>query len=188
MIRNTLLSGLSIALSVVTSTAVAQSAHVHGEGKVNIAIDGQRIFMALEIPGVDIVGFEHEARTSDEKAAVARALTLLGDPMQLLRFEADAACELRNANAAGEHEAHEEEHAEGEEHAEHEQHEDEEAHGTFVAEYEFECVNMGALGFIEFMYFSRFDNAHSLDIVLIDGKGQRRTAIDRASPVLRLKE
>jgi hypothetical protein len=182
MIRISLLSGLSIALSIVTSTAAAQSAHVHGEGRVNIAIDGNRIFMALEFPGADIVGFEHEARSSDEKAAVARAIAQLGDPMQLLRFEADADCELRTANAAteGEHEEHEGE--------EHEEHEDEEAHGTFVAEYEFECADIGALGFIEFTYFSLFNNAHSLDIVLIDGNGQRRAEIDRANPVLRLKE
>ena len=196
MIRNALLSGLSIALSIVTSIAAAQSAHVHGEGRVNIAIDGNRIFMALEFPGADIVGFEHEARSSDEKAAVARAIEQLGDPMQLLRFEADASCQVRaaNAKAEGEHEEHEgEEHAEHdehetEEHAGHDEHEDEEAHDTFVAEYEFECANIGALGFIEFIYFSLFNNAHSLDIVLIDGNGQRRTEIDRANPVLRLKE
>jgi len=190
MIRNTLLSSLSIVLSIVTSTAAAQSAHVHGEGRVNIAIDGNRIFMALEIPGADIVGFEHEARSSDEKAAVARAIAQLGDPMQLLRFEADADCVFRTANAAtkSEHEEHEgEDHAEheGEEHAEQE---DKEVHGTFVAEYEFECANISALGLIDFIYFSLFDNAHSLDIVLIDGNGQRRTEIDRANPVLQLKE
>jgi hypothetical protein len=196
MFRTALLSGLSIALSIVTSTALAQSAHVHGEGRVNIAIDGNRIFMALEFPGADIVGFEHEAHSSDEKAAVVRAIEQLGDPMQLLRFEADADCEVRTADAAskGEHEEHEgKEHAEheehkGEEHAEHEQHEDEEAHGTFVAEYEIECADIGALGFIEFTYFNLFDNAQSLDIVLIDGGGQRRLEIDRTNPVLQLKE
>lgn len=196
MIRNALLSAMSIALSIATSTATAQSAHVHGEGQVNIAIDGNHIFMALEFPGADIVGFEHEVRSSDEKEAVVKAIAQLGDPMQLLHFEADASCEVRSANAKteGEHEEHEsEENAghdehEGEEHAEHDQHEDEEAHGTFVAEYEFECANISALGFIEFVYFSLFNNAQSLDIVLIDGKGQRRTEIDRANPVLQLKE
>ena len=197
MIRNALLSGLSIALSIVTSIAAAQSAHVHGEGQINIAIEGNRIFMALEFPGADIVGFEHEARSSDEKTAVANAIEQLGDPMQLLRFEAGADCKVLTANAAteGEHEEHEgKEHAEhdeeheGEEHAEHDQHEGEEAHGTFVAKYEIECANIDALGFIEFIYFSLFNNAHSLDIVLIDSNGQRRTEIDRANPVLRLKE
>ena len=193
MIRNALLSVLSIALSIVTSTAAAQSAHVHGEGRVNIAIDGNRIYMALEFPGADIVGFEHEARSSEEKAAVVKAIAQLSDPMQLLRFEADADCKFRTANATtkGEHEEHEgEEHAEHEEHEgeEHAEHEDEEAHGTFVAEYEFECANISALGLIDFIYFSLFNNAQSLDIVLIDDNGQHRTKIDRANPVLQLKE
>ena len=119
--------------------------------------------------------------------------------MQLLRFEAKASCKVHTASAAtkgeneehegeehadhDEHEEHEgEEHAdhdeheehEGEEHADHDEHENEEVHGAFVAEYEFECTNIDALGFIEFNYFNLFNNAQSLDIVLIDGSGQRR--------------
>lgn len=207
MIRYALLSALFVAISSATSTAVAQSAHVHGEGRVNIAIDGNKVFMALESPGADIVGFEHEARTSDEKAAVMQALAQLGDPMLLMRFAADANCKVRRASSEieGEHDEHEDEkHAghnehEGEEHAEHDEHEDEEhaehdehegeeEHGAFVAEYEYECADIGALDFIEFTYFSQFSNAQSLDIVLIDGSGQRREEIDRANPVLQLKK
>ncbi len=205
MIRKALLSGLTVALSIATSAVTAQTAHVHGKGRVNIAIDGNRIYMELESPGADIVGFEHEAHSSEEKTAVARAIAKLGDPMQLLSFEADAGCEVRASNAKIEGEREDEGHAEHDEHDEHEaeenaehdehdeheaeehaEHDDEEAHGAFVAEYEFECVDIGALGFIEFTYFSQFDNAQSLDIVLIDGSGQRSTEIDRTSPVLQL--
>jgi hypothetical protein len=167
-------------------TVAAQSAHVHGEGQVNIAIDGNRIFMALESPGADIVGFEYEARSSDEKAAVKQAIAQLGDPMLLVLFEADAGCAVRQAKAGieGEHDEHEEH--EGEVQAEHDEHKGEEAHGAFVAQYEFECADIGALGSIEFTYFSQFSNAQSLDIVLIDSRGQRRVEIDRANPVLQL--
>ncbi|MCP4010491.1 MAG: DUF2796 domain-containing protein [Proteobacteria bacterium] len=191
--RYGLLSGLSVAISIATSMAAAQSAHVHGEGRVNIAIDGNNIFMALESPGADIVGFEHEARTSDEKAAVNQALAKLGDPMLLMRFTADASCEVRRASSEieGEHDEHEgEEHSEHDEHEdeEHAEHEGEEEHGAFVAEYEFECAHIGALDFIEFTYFSQFSNSQSLDIVLIDGSGQRREEIDRANPMLQLKK
>ena len=185
MFRCLLLSGLSVAISMSSPTVAAQSAHVHGEGQVNIAIDGNHIFMALESPGADIVGFEHEAHTSDEKAAITEAIAQLGDPMLLMRFEADADCEVRSANAEieGKHDEHE-----GEEHAEHDEHEGEELHGAFVAEYEFECADIGALGFIDFTYFSQFGNAHSLDVVLIDENGQRSKEIDRANPVLTLKK
>ena len=207
MVRNLLLPSLAVGLAIVASTAAAQSAHVHGEGRLNIAIDGKRIFMELESPGADIVGFEHEARSDGEKAAVKQALAQLGDPMLLMRFEADADCEVRRASAEiegesdehedeehAEHDEHEgEEHAEhdeheGEEHAEHDEHEGEEAHGAFVAEYEFECADIGALGFIEFTFFSHFGNTQSLGIVLIDGGGQRSVEVDRANPVLQLKK
>lgn len=207
MIRNLLLSSLSVALAIVASTVTAQSVHVHGEGRLNIAIDGNRIFMELKSPGADIVGFEHEARSNGEKAAVNQALAQLGDPMLLMRFEADADCEVRRASAEVEgesdehedeehagHEEHEgEEHAEhdeheGEEQAEHDEHKGEEAHGAFVAEYEFECADIGALGFIEFTFFSHFGNAQSLGIVLIDGGGQRSAEVDRANTVLQLKK
>ncbi len=182
MIRYGLLSGLTIAISFATSMAVAQSAHVHGEGHVNIAIDGNRVFVELESPGADIVGFEHEAHTSDEKAAITQAIAQLGDPMLLMHFDAEADCEVQRASAEieGEHEE--------EEHEEHDQHEGEVAHGAFVAEYEFECANIGALGLIEFTYFSQFGNAQSLDITLIDENGQRTEEIDRANPVLKLKK
>jgi len=182
MIRYGLLSGLTFAMSIATSMAAAQSAHIHGEGHVNIAIDGNRVFVELESPGADIVGFEHEAHTSGEKEAINQAITQLGNPMLLMRFEADAECEVQSASAEieGEHEE--------EKHAEHDQHEGEEAHGAFVAKYEFECADISALGLIEFTYFSQFSNAQSLDIVLIDENGQRSEEIDRANPVLKLKK
>ena len=48
-------------------------AHVHGHGRLNIAIEGNTISMELEVPGMDIVGFEHEPSTPEQKAAVAQA-------------------------------------------------------------------------------------------------------------------
>jgi hypothetical protein len=173
-----LLPGFAIALTIAATSAVAESAHVHGEGRVNIAIDGDSFLMLLESPGADIVGFEHAARSADEKSAVTTAIAQLSDPVRLLRFDPDANCEIIEANA--------EVSFEEEEHEEQEEHDHEESHGSFVAEYEFACADMDALDFIEFTYFKQFANAQSLDIVIIDGSGQRSVEIDRANPVLRL--
>ena len=183
MIRYVLVPGISLALTVATSTAIAQTAHVHGKGQVNIAIEGDHLFMELESPGADIVGFEHEARSDAEKEAVKQAIAKLGDPMMLMRFDADAGCEVHSASAGieGEHDEHDE-------HDEHKSHEGEEAHGAFVAKYEIECDDMDALDSIEFTYFNEFSNAQSLDIVVIDGSGQSRSEVDRANPVLKLKK
>jgi hypothetical protein len=188
-------SGIAAALVLGSGLAMAQSAHVHGEGRLNIAIEGNRLFMQLESPGADIVGFEHEARSSDEKAALARSLKILEDPAKLMRFTADAKCEVRQAHAEieGEHDAHEQDGHGHEEHDDHahkdhgkEGHGDE--HGAFVAEYDFECSDIDELETIEFSYFDQFDNAQKLDVILIDGSGQRQIDIDRNDPLLRLAQ
>jgi len=195
-------AGIAILASIFTSVASAQSAHVHGEGRVSIAIEDDSIFLQLESPGADIVGFEHAARTDPEKEAVATAIAQLEDPSQVLRFDPAAGCEVQQASARiegseeqheqkhekhKEHEAHEE-HKEHKEHEAHEAHDGEDTHGSFIAEYEFACAHMKALQFIEFTYFDRFANAQSLDIVLIDDSGQRRLEIRRGSPELRFDQ
>ena len=58
----------------------------HGHGTVNIAVEGTDLWIELEAPGADIVGFEHEASSEEDKAAVARAEKQLSDPLTLFSF------------------------------------------------------------------------------------------------------
>jgi hypothetical protein len=191
MIHYKFIAGIAILASISTPVALAQSAHVHGEGRVNIAIEGDRLFLQLESPGADIVGFEHAAHSEQEKNAVAKALAQLGDPLQVMRFDPAAECEVQQASARIEgsekHKGHEE-HEGHEGHDDHKEHGGNETHGSFVAEYEFACDDIDALRFIEFLYFDLFANAQSLEIVLIDDSGQRRLEITRGSPELRLDQ
>ena len=194
------LPGLVIAMAIATPVVAAQSAHVHGRGQVDIAIEDDRVYLALAAPGADIVGFEYAPRNSAQKAAVAAALDKFGDPAELLRFTPAADCRVIRASADyqtddGEHEEHGTDQG-GHEHEQHEHEtlgeaadrEDKEIHGALVAEYEFACSQIDALAEIEFTYFARFGNAQALEIVLIDGRGQRREDIGRADPVLRLAQ
>jgi ABC-type Zn2+ transport system substrate-binding protein/surface adhesin len=169
-----------------------------------MAIEGDHVFLALESPGADIVGFEYAARTDDEKAAVEAAIELLGKPLQWMQPDAAAGCEVEHASAGlegeahdehegrDEHEGHEEhegrdEHEGHEEHAEHEQQDSHgDDHGAFVGEYELHCDDIDALTAIALRFFERFPRAQVLEIVLIDSGGQRREKIDRNDPVLRL--
>ncbi len=73
-------------------------AHQHGHGTLNIAFEGNRITMELEVPGHDIVGFEHEAKTDDQKAAVAKAKSQLGAPLALFQLPAAAGCTVKEAH------------------------------------------------------------------------------------------
>ena len=191
MLQNFSASFAALALAIATTVALAQSAHVHGKGRVNIAIDGSRMFMALESPGADIVGFEHRARSLDEKEAVTSAIDRLGEPMQMLRISPAAGCRVVQAAAAIESS---EDVSDSDAHQAHEHNADEhrgemapagETHAAFTAEYELLCADIDALNLIEFTYFDHFVNARLLDIVLIDDRGQRRVEVNRADPALR---
>jgi hypothetical protein len=52
-------------------------AHEHGHGHLNIAIEAKSVAFELEVPGMDIVGFEHEPSTPEQRAAVAQAKATL---------------------------------------------------------------------------------------------------------------
>ena len=166
------------------ASAAAQSTHVHGQGQVSMAIDQNLISMTLESPGADIIGFEHEARTAEEKTAVAEALKQLSDPMFVIQLPGSASCKVIQASSEVASENGDEGHADHDEHEEHEN----EAHGSFIAEYQLECTNIAAINSITFVYFDHFRNAQSLIVVLIDKNGQHQHEINRDNPILYLKK
>ena len=57
------------ALLTAPAAIAEQKPHVHGHWQMNAAIDGDHLQIELIAPGADVVGFEHEARTAEEKAA-----------------------------------------------------------------------------------------------------------------------
>ena len=193
MIKRNLILILILVTCSLGASAAAQSTHVHGQGQVGMAIDQNLISMTLESPGADIVGFEHEARTAEEKTAVTEALKQLSDPMFVIQLPANASCKVVQASSEVTSENGDEGHADHEEHEEHADHDDHEkheneAHGSFIAEYQLECVTIAAIDSIKFVYFDHFRNAQSLMVVLIDKNGQHRHEISRDNPILYLKK
>jgi len=79
---------LSIIALFAAVPALAQDsrelgAHEHGVGTLNIAIDGNSVAMEFEAPGADIVGFEYEAQSDVDLAAIDAALEKLVAPLDL---------------------------------------------------------------------------------------------------------
>jgi hypothetical protein len=142
--------GMSIALAGMASALLAGSAlaqprsagaHVHGASALTIATAGANVEMRLVAPGSDIVGFERQARSDAERAAVDAALQTLKDPLALFAFAPDAGCSVTSASAEftadhddddhheGEDHEHGDEDHEGEEHADEEHAHEDHAHG-----------------------------------------------------------
>ena len=199
--RGTMLGviGAALAASQAASSERVLDAHQHGHGVLNIAIEGETLWIELEAPGADIVGFEHPASSDKDKAAIAAAKAALGDPVALFGIPAAASCALDNAAVTlvgdepeghgAHHDDHDDHHVNHSDHGDHDDdHAEEEAHHTeFHAEYKLRCADATELGTLPLHYFTIFSAAAELDVSIITDDGQRRQEASRAAPTVRLR-
>ena len=179
-------------------------AHVHGHGRLNIAIENKTVSIELEAPGADIAGFEHEASTPEQKATIEKAKATLANGLALFTPPSEAQCTQTSSKVAIEAEhGHEHEHHadhEHEHHAEGAKHDDDDDddddhdghgkeghhHSEFHAEYAFTCAEPSRFTSLTFGYFKAFPNGQELDISLISPKGQNSFEVKRDNPSLDL--
>ena len=57
--------------------AYAAPAHVHGVAKIDLAVDGNKLTLSMEMPLENLAGFEHLPKTDKQKAALAEAMKSL---------------------------------------------------------------------------------------------------------------
>lgn len=187
-----LLGTLLVGGALATTGTAAQEhrelgAHEHGRGTLNIAVEGNKVSMELEVPGVDIVGFEHAAKTRPEKGAVEQARTQLMAPLALFKLPAAANCRVTEAKVEVEAGAHD--HDAGAQAADAKGAKPAakgEGHSEFHAQYTLECAAPGNMTAIEFGYFRAFAAAQRLDVNVITPKGQNKFEVTRAAPSLNL--
>lgn len=161
-------------------------AHVHGQGSLAIAVENGAVEMELEAPGMDIVGFEHEATSDADKAAVAKAQATLGDPLELFKVPAAAQCKVAGRDVALEGEDDKEKDGHDAKKDDHAEHGGGAGHTSFHATYTLECDNLAALTSIDFAYFRAFPGALKLDVNTVGANGQSGAEVTRESPVLDL--
>lgn len=82
---------LAIAMAGTTTMGIAQTerdldSHEHGAALLNIALDDGAVFLELETPWNNLVGFEHEPSTDEQKAQVDATMAQLRQPDQLFSF------------------------------------------------------------------------------------------------------
>ncbi|MGO9460686.1 MAG: DUF2796 domain-containing protein [Rhodomicrobium sp.] len=190
-----LAAGLACAVLPASAEEHRQlGAHVHGHGRLNIAIEGKKLSIELEVPGADIVGFEHEPSTPEQRAAIPEAKAKLANALALFGPEPKAGCELDSVKISVEAGHHEDEHEHEHEHeahdgaAGHEDHEDEAGHqhSEFHAEYTLTCSSPSRLTSMTFDYFNAFAGAQELDVTVIAPKGQSSFEVKRDKPSLDL--
>ncbi len=97
--------------------------HEHGAAVLNAAIEDGSVFLELETPWNNLVGFEHEPSTDEQRAVVSDALALLEQPNMLFAFDggscvlSDTHIENSMAMSDDDHDDHDDEH--GDDHDDH---------------------------------------------------------------------
>ena len=162
--------------------------HQHGHGTLNLAVEGQSLQMEMEVPGADIVGFEHEAKTAEDQAKIETAKETLAQPLALFTLPNAAGCKVTSAKIAvaaeseSDHDAHDHELGHDADSNEHEA-----EHSAFHAEYALSCANVAAITTIAFPYFKTFPNSDELAVTLITEKSQKVFEVNRGHTVIDLR-
>ncbi|CUH50711.1 zinc uptake protein ZrgA [Shimia marina] len=202
---------IGAALPALAEEKRALDAHEHGHGALNIAVDGNTIALELDVPGFDIVGFEHAATTDADKATLQKGMAQLKDPLSLFALPTAAGCEVTSVEVAlhggDEHEEHDDhdhddhaktdghddhdhdDHAhENEDHDshEHDAHADEDAHSEFHAHYSLSCADASKVSAITLAYFNVFPNAEELEVQVVTEAGARAVEASRDAPDVEL--
>jgi hypothetical protein len=185
-IFNGLISGLLAMVIIFSGTIQAEEkrhheAHEHGVAHLNIAVEGNNIYIEFTSPAANIVGFEHHPRTHEQKDAVkdavnklkkADALFLLSEKSESklvkssvdtdIDKDADHHSKSEHAHSEEEHHGHEEKHAE--DHGDADEHE---RHSEFEAKYQFICQKPDKFSQIEVMLFRAFPGIEHIEVQLL---------------------
>ena len=156
-------------------------AHEHGMAHLNIAIEGNYIYIEFSSPAANIVGFEHHPRTHEQKDAVKDAVNKLQNGASLFLLSAKSESRLVKPSVetdidedADHHSESEHDHAEKEHHGEeehldkgHDQADEHDRHSEFKAEYHFRCEKPDKLSQIDVRLFSVFPGIEHIEVQLL---------------------
>lgn len=186
------LAAASAAAALLAVPALAQHGpHVHGEGRLNLAAEKNEVEIEVTLPGADVVGFEHEAESPEDKKAVATALAKLKDGAALFRFPAAAGCKLEKAEAELEgmdghgHKEHGHKEHGHKDRAHQEVRKGEGGHGEFKAHYHFECAALSAATHVDVGLFKAFPSLKEIEAATVTAKGQGAQALTAAAARLK---
>ncbi|MBU1236942.1 MAG: DUF2796 domain-containing protein [Gammaproteobacteria bacterium] len=154
----------------------AQHKHVHGEGRLDVAIDKGTISISLEMPLDAALGFERAPKNDKEKAALAATAKTLNDAATLFVPTPTAGCTVHAVDVkvpftGG---------ADNHDHA----HEGEIHHADIDAEYMFRCADPTALKDIETSIFKSFKRLYRLEVQRAGPTGQGAVRLTPKKPIL----
>lgn len=178
-------------MAVAAQDHTHHAAHVHGVGNLEVVQDGNTVFIALESPLYNVLGFEHAPKT-DAQRVLARRVSNLLKANGLFSLTRDAQCRRSSHKLVSEvlnphtHEkGHDHSHDHSHSHSHNGTHSE---HADFRAEYEFECRKPELLTDILVRVFQQFSGFTELHVQAVLPSGQVGATLTPNQTTLVLKK
>lgn len=186
---------LSLASNIIGAHAGEyrnHEAHEHGVARMNIALEGDILYIELSSPAANIVGFEHHPETQEQKDAIKTAMAKLkagemlfdlhpGAQGRLAYVTVDTDIDNGSGHKPESGHTHEQgEHRDNGANHDTEHHEPDEydnRHSEFTAEYRFLCKKPEKLGHISTMLFRVFPGIEHIEVQILTDKTQTTTEL-----------
>ncbi len=184
--KKSLVLGLVLASTVVYAGKKKEhrhhEAHVHGGANLNIAFDGLKGKIEFKAASEGVIGFEHEAKSEEDKKKLNEAITKFeGSIGTLVKFDESAGCVFVKEKI--EMVAEKEEH-----HAKEEKHEDHEGeHSDFIANFNVTCQKDIKQSSLE-IDFNSISGINDLDVTVLVGDLQKSAETKRNKKTKMMKK
>jgi hypothetical protein len=168
-----------------SAPVLAAHAHVHGQARLDVAVDGRQLSLHLDSPLESLLGFEHPPYNAAQVQAAREMVARLRDAQNLFVATPAAGCllegrEIESAALAptllvGGTQAPVAPPRPGEQGG---------AHGDLDADFTFRCARPAALAGMEVHLFQAFPRLHRLDVQIAAPRGQSATRLTPQQPRL----
>jgi hypothetical protein len=171
-IREELLMNIRrLTLSILSALALAPPvyaapAHVHGEAKLEIIVEGGELAIRFESPLDGLLGFERAPRTTAEKQAVQKMKTTLEDAERLFFLPPEAGCTAQPPKIASP--VFTDKAATG--------------HLDLDADYRWQCAKPAALRSVETRLFAEFPRLKRIKLDFVGPGGQKSGRLTPPQP------
>ena len=208
--KKTIILSTVLGTALFYSLALAHGAHEHGVAKMNIAIEGATVEIALESPLINAISFEHAPNTEAQRAEVRAMAAKLRQPEEIFLLTKAAQCrpvevsltsenlppELLGETAAAtesdkkapaakdDDKAVAEAHHEHDEHDGHDAHDGHDGHGDLDASFTFACAKPEALKSLDVQLFKAWPSLHEVEVQLVTPSGQKGAELTSKKPTL----
>jgi hypothetical protein len=142
--------------------------HSHGQGQLELVVQGGAVKANFEIPMESLLGFEHLPKTPAQKKAMADLQAAVTQPDYVLVLSKAAACEFKSVQAQSDMFLGKKS-----------------THSDLDLSIEFTCSQPAELKQIEFPIFKKHPRLKSLKVDMLTPKGQGATTVKTIDPVLR---